>query len=144
MTHAAAGHYASKHPRGTEVPEPLAEALQAIARNGCITCRQAHDVARRQNVSPHLVGVGLDLLELRITRCQLGLFGYSPGKKGFDAAVDVPAGLEAGIASRLTAERVACREAWDLAERLKCSKIAVAAVCDTQGVKIGPCQLGAF
>ena len=122
----------------------MAEALGKEARKGHITCRQAHDIAKRLNLTPAEVGMGLDLMELRIARCQLGLFGYTPDKKGFVQPVDVPPQLEREITGRLPVGRLSCLEAWEMAARVKCARMTVGAACDAMEMKIGPCQLGAF
>jgi hypothetical protein len=144
VTHADTGHYAAKHPPGTRVSERLTRTLQQEARQHRLTCRQAHDIARRLGVTPKEVGVAVDLMECRIVRCQLGLFGYHPRKKGFDGSVENPAGLTRIIETLPPGERLPCLAAWEMADQLGCARMAIGAGCDRKGIKIGPCQLGAF
>ena len=48
---------------------------------GELPCALAFDIAGKNNVAPKEVGVALDVLNIRLTKCQLGLFGYQPKKK---------------------------------------------------------------
>ena len=71
MAHEDAGHYAAKHPTGTELNSRIAEQLTAHAVDGRISCAVAHKIAEALQVSPQEVGVAIDLLEIRINLCQL-------------------------------------------------------------------------
>jgi hypothetical protein len=52
--------------------------------------------------------------------------------------------LEEAILAGLVNERVPCRTAWDISNQLGIHKMEVSAACDAMGIKIKPCQLGAF
>ena len=81
MTHDMNGHYADKHP-GEQSTDPEVEAaVRRLAENGRMSCAQAHLISEELKTDPETVGFHLDMTETRITRCQLGLFGYSPKKK---------------------------------------------------------------
>jgi len=41
-------------------------------------------------------------------------------------------------------ERLPCAAAWDIAAQAGISKMALSAACEALGIKIKPCQLGAF
>jgi hypothetical protein len=56
---------------------------------------------------------------------------------------ETPALAEA-IEAALEQGRLPCRAAWALAERFKLRKMAVSGACEALGIKIKPCQLGAF
>ena len=75
MAHEDAGHYGAKHPGG-KIDQANAEAIAAKDKDGRITCAAAHAIAKKLAVSPQAVGMNIDLLEKRIRRCQMGLFGY--------------------------------------------------------------------
>ena len=79
MTHEDAGHYAAKHPE-EKIDPAIADAIAVKEKEGRVTCAAAHAIAKKLNRSPQVVGINIDLLEKRIRRCQLGLFGY--GKQG--------------------------------------------------------------
>ena len=89
MSHEDAGKYSAKHPAGTVCDPSIAEAIKGKAEKNRIACAVAHAIAGDLKVEPSEIGKTIDLLEYRITRCQLGLFGYSPEKKIVTADEDL-------------------------------------------------------
>jgi hypothetical protein len=144
MTHAAAGHYARKHGPGAVADTVVHDALLKRVVDGKLPCAIAFDVARRLGVSAEAVGRIADLMELRLVKCQLGLFGYGPGKSIVKSAASVPLALEKAIREALLNDRLPCDSAWEIAKCFGIHKMKVSAACDTLGIKIRPCQLGAF
>jgi hypothetical protein len=144
MTHEDAGHYRAKHPQGTTPDPALAAALAQRAEDGLITCKAAHDVAAALGAAPSAVGTTADLLEYRIVECQLGLFGYSPEKRIVKPAAEVSPALREQLERHATEGTIDCASCWRIAETLGLQKMAVSAACERLGLKIKPCQLGAF
>ncbi len=148
MTHEDEGHYAGKHPKGT-VPDPaLAEAVSAVQKDGKISCPACEAIANDKKVSMGEVGKTADLLELRIGECQLGLYGHQHGTgphgKTIEAAKSVSPQLEASIRAALEEGRLSCAAAWGVASGNNVEKVVVAEACEALGIKMKPCQLGAF
>jgi hypothetical protein len=144
MTHEDAGHYAAKHPDAITDPA-IAAAIEEKQTDGRVTCAAAHAIASKLGCSPRTVGVNIDLLEKRISKCQLGLFGHGSVKgKAVAKSSSVAAELEAAIRAAIDGERITCKAAWDVAERLNLKRLDVACACEALEVKIGNCQLGAF
>ena len=96
------------------------------------------------NVSPADVGTAIDLLEVRITQCQLGLFGHGKEKNIPPLPDKIDSEVESAINSSLADGRLPCSTAWEISKRFKMSKPMVAAICEKMKIKISPCQLGAF
>jgi hypothetical protein len=144
MTHEDAGHYAAKHPPGTRPDPAIAEAVLARVENGHITCSDAHRIARDFGVSPAVVGTTIDLLEKRIAKCQLGLFGYGPQRKLVEPVDHVEPELAAALHRLAVDGRIRCKDCWDTAAAFSKTRLAIAAACEHLGLKIRPCQLGAF
>jgi hypothetical protein len=144
MTHEDAGHYAAKHPPGTRPDPAIAAAVLTRTENGLITCTDAHRIARDLDVSPARVGAAIDLLEKRIARCQLGLFGYAPERKILKPAESVAPELAAALKQRAVKERVSCLDCWEVAAAFAVARMDAAAACEFLGLRIRPCQLGAF
>lgn len=144
MTHESKGHFAGKHPKGIKIEDNLRQVIYDKARDNAISCAAAHDIARKLNISPSMVGQAIDLLEYKIEKCQLGLFGYSPKKNIVQAASSVSGELETQIRSRLQNGRLACIDAWRLARENGISKLEICSACEALSFKITPCQLGAF
>lgn len=120
------------------------EALRAASSDGELSCAASFKVAAEQKTSPADIGKVLDLEEINIVKCQLGLFGYKPEKKIVQPAPSVSDELKKEITGGLADSRLSCDRAWAIADRLRIPKQDVAAACETMGVKIKPCQLGAF
>ena len=49
--------------------------------NNEIACAVAFQIAEELKATPADVGKGIDMLDIRLVKCHLGLFGYRPGKK---------------------------------------------------------------
>ena len=147
MTHEDAGHYSAKHPEGTKLQPELAAAVTEQAADGQISCAAAHQAAKDKQVAPAKIGQTIDLLEYRIIKCQLGLFGYEPEKKVVTPAAkaEISAELQAALEERADAKgRIACADCWQIADSLSMPRMAVSAACETLDMKVTPCQLGAF
>jgi len=144
MTNAHAGHYQAKHPAGTSPNPAVAEALKEIAGEGRVTCQQAHALARKLRVPPPEVGKTADLLEMRIVECQLGLFGYEPEKKIARPLESMPHKLRQEIERRAQDRKIACASCWQVADVAGVNKLTVGSACETLGIKVVRCQLGAF
>ena len=136
--------YARKHPPSAVLEERLATALKEKIKAGRISCAAAHGVAKRLACSPADIGRALDLMEIRLSRCQLGLFGYQPENRIVKKADQWDAGLEKELRAALKHGRLPCSDAWAIADRWQLSRLAVANVCEALGIKVRPCQLGAF
>lgn len=144
MTHQDAGKYSAKHPAGTICDPVLEEAVRQHAQDGRITCSAAHNIAGRLKVSPSEIGKTVDLIEYRITRCQLGLFGYSPEKKIITPADHISEELSRCLRELSADGKISCADCWSTANRLDIKKMDISAACEHLGIKISPCQLGAF
>jgi len=143
MTREHAGHYSQKHPGDTLDPG-LARAVSERAREGRLACAAAFALAKELSLSPAEVGRTLDLLELKISRCQLGLFGYNPGYNKPKPAQSVEPELEEAIRRELVNGRLPCAAAWQLAGQRGLARLEVTSACNKLGLKISQCQLGAF
>ena len=138
------GQFAEKHGADATVDPMVAEAIQKVAKAGGLPCAVAFKIAADLGRSPGEIGKTADLLNLRLAKCQMGLFGYTPNKKIVKPAAEIAPPLREAITGALKARRLSCRSAWDIAERFSLPKMAVSAACEAMGVKIVHCQLGAF
>lgn len=144
MTHKDRGHYAGKHPPGLKPdPEVLREVKNRATKEG-ISCAKAFTIVRDLNVGPAEVGFAADSLEIPIVKCSLGLFGYYPRKKTIEPLEEIPGGIREAIQGALQEERLTCRDAWDISDRLGVKKMTVSSACEGMYIKITQCQLGAF
>ncbi len=136
--------FSTKH-RSDVKPNPSIEKrLRERCPTGELPCAVAFDVAEELGASPAAVGQTADLMNLRLVKCQLGLFGYSPEKKIVRKAESVDETLESALQESLQKNRLPCASAWEIADRLQLRKMAVSNACEKLGIKVKPCQLGAF
>jgi len=144
MTHKDAGDYSKKY-GSEEKPNPdVAKAIQEVAESGEISCAQVFRIASESSVSPAEAGKTVDLLKIKLAKCQLGLFGYRPEKSIVKAADEVSSELEAAIRGRLVDGRLPCAQAWQIADERNLKKMDVSSAAEALKIKIKPCQLGAF
>jgi len=144
MTHKDEGQYTRKHPTGTAVDEEVAAAVRQKAENGEMACATAFEIAAAFGIIASEVGKALDLTETRITKCQLGLFGYGPGIKLLKTSDAITPEMEKTIRGRLVDSKLSCAAAWEIAKEFHVPKMDVSSACEVLGVRVKPCQLGAF
>ena len=147
MSHIDQGNYRGKHDTTVRVSETIRKAVEAKAKDTRLSCAAASQIAKELDISMEEVGKAADFLEIKVDRCQLGLFGYtrSKGKKRImEPANDVDPRLEAAIRNRLQNGKLPCLAQWEIATELGIKKIDVCAAADGLGIKSSICQLGAF
>jgi hypothetical protein len=144
MTREDRGHYGKKHAHDKKIDPAVADVVKKRAAEGEMPCAVAFVIAEDLGVSPGEVGFTIDMLEIRLIKCQLGLFGYVPQKSIVKPAQSIPEALAESLRSSLINEKLPCAAAWNIATRMGIGKMAVSSACETLGIKIRPCQLGAF
>jgi hypothetical protein len=83
-------------------------------------------------------------MNFKLTKCQLGLFGYQPKKKIIKPQDNINEDVKDAVSDALVQGRLSCKRAWDIASRLQVSKMTVSSACEAMKVKIKDCQIGAF
>ena len=138
------GKFAEKYPPGRKTNPAIMKAVKAKAEYGVIPCATAFILATELNVPAEEIGFTIDHLEIRITKCQLGLFGNTPMSKIVRAEESVAPELDQAIREALVDGRLTCSKAWELAKQFNLPKIRVSGACEALKIKIGKCQLNAF
>lgn len=144
MTHEDKGKYFKKHPEGTTVNEDLKKEILEQVKNNSISCRKAEEIAQEMGFSLEETGRTIDLLNINIAKCQLGLFGYGETKKIVQPAKDISPELKEKILAAVQDGRLSCIAAWEIAQKLDIPRMKVCAACEALDLKVKPCQLGAF
>jgi hypothetical protein len=144
MTHEDKGKFFAKHPKGTKIDDDLKKEILEQVKNNSISCKKAEEIAEEMGFSLEETGRTIDILNIKINKCQLGLFGYGETQKIVQPAKEIPPELKENITSALENERLSCAAAWEIAGKLNISRTKVAAACEALQIKIKPCQLGAF
>jgi hypothetical protein len=135
-------YYADKH-KGRQLDEAVAEKIRAIAEKGRITCAAAHLISKKLDLPLSEIGIQIDLMDLRINECQLGLFGYPDGKK-LNPDIVIPDDLDNQLDISVSDGRISCNDCWEIADRMKIKKLDIGSACEKKNIRIKPCQLGAF
>lgn len=124
--------------------EELSTAIRERAVEDLLRCAEAFCIAERLGLTPLAVGHAADALTVRLTRCQLGLFGHGKKKRIVVPADEVTPELELAIREGIILGRLPCAVAWAVAARFGIARLDVSNAAEKLGIRIGECQLGAF
>ena len=132
-----------------EMDEKVLRAVNEVARNGELSCANAHDTAAELGITPLEMGPIVNRASnLRFYRCQLGLFGYGLKSEGKSKivlkATNVPQEIEDALTSRTTNGRIACEAVWEVAQQFEYPRLGLGNIVEALGLKVTPCQLGCF
>lgn len=144
MAHEDKGKYYAKHPQNTQIDEELKKEILEQVKNSGITCKKAEEISENMGFTLQETGQAIDILNIKIAKCQLGLFGFGETQKIVQPAKEITPELKESITSALEDEKLPCLSAWEIAEKFNMSRMKVAAACEALQIKIKPCQLGAF
>jgi len=147
MTHEDAGKYSTKYRSGTIINEQVARMVREKSPGGELACVTCEKISKELEVEISKMGVTVDLLEIKIKKCQLGLFGYSKKPnhgKDIQAADSVSDEMKCAIEEAAENGKVTCAALWTIADRLGTKRKEVSAACETLKLKIRECQLGTF
>ena len=133
-----------KHKNDNQPDPAISQEIQMRLRKDALACAVAFDIAGKLGCAPAEVGRTADLLQISLVKCQLGLFGYKPQKKIVDSRMPQEPALGDAIRDGLVDDRLPCKTAWRIAAQFGVPKMTVSSACEALGIKIKPCQLGAF
>jgi hypothetical protein len=129
--------------------EPVAAAIASRLGDGRLACAAACELAAALSVTPIEVGKTADRMQVRLTACQLGLFGYPGHAKAWEAAGWADPAPPDGLANALLAAggdrgEMSCARLWHEAERFSATRVAAGWLADRLGIKVRDCHLGTF
>jgi hypothetical protein len=126
--------------------DALRHRLRESAAGGDLPCALAHRLAESCATSPRAVGETADVLGIRVTLCQLGLFGYEEygDKRWICIPATIPGDLAAALREACVDGRLPCAAAWRLADEHGLPRLLVGFVSEAVDVRISACQLGCF
>jgi len=124
--------------------QEIAAQIKGSLTEGRLPCASALKIARRLRVSPHQVSEVANELDVKISRCQLGLFGYGSRGNLLEPTQEGREELEARIRDRVVETCLPCTTAWDIARELTIERIDVGRAAEGLSIRITQCQLGCF
>ncbi len=136
--------FSTKHGPDEKPDTSIKNEILKQTKNEKIPCAVAFEIAKVLRISPEKVGKTADLMNFKLTKCQLGLFGYQPKKKIVNPQENIKEDVKNAISDARAQGRLSCRQAWDIARRFHVGKMTVSGACEALGIKINDCQLGAF
>lgn len=128
--------------------ERLRQAMLERLEEGKLPCSQAFAIVRSLKVTPLAIGQAANEAGIRISRCQLGLFGYGPKAEGKHKIVhpmeQVPERLAAHLRAQAEGDGISCAAIWQVAKRLGYSRLEAGSAVEAMGLRVSQCQLGCF
>jgi hypothetical protein len=128
--------------------EEIKTKIKSSLVNGQLPCTVAHVIAYELDVKPLQVGQTATGMEVAISLCQLGCFGYGPKAEGkskiLRPATREDEKLMERLRSTVVEESISCIKLWQIAAEFGLERLAASNAAEVLGLKIGPCQLGCF
>jgi hypothetical protein len=128
--------------------EEIKAKIQSSLVNGQIPCTGAHVIAYELDVQPLQVGQTANEMEVAVSLCQLGCFGYGPKAEGKSKILRPTTREDEKLMERLRSMsvegKIPCLRLWQIATEFGLERLAVSNAAEALGLKIGPCQLGCF
>jgi hypothetical protein len=116
--------------------------------DGRLPCNRAHAIAQNLDLEPLQVGFAANDTNIRIAKCQLGLFGYGPKAEGKHKIVhpmdEVPERLAARLRAKAKGGNITCKSVWEVADKLGYKRIEASSAVEAMGLRVSRCQLGCF
>ena len=126
----------------------LNKEIQAVLEQGQLPCEVAFELAKKLKVTPRQIGNACDEGGIRLSRCQLGLFGYGPKSEGKHKIVQpmetVPQELADRLRAAAGADGISCLEIWRIAAELGTTRLEASGAVEALGLRVSTCQLGCF
>jgi hypothetical protein len=147
MSHIEQGNYGTKHSGDAKADDSIRTAIEKRLDDSHFSCGAAESISKELSVSMEAVGEVADLMEVKIDKCQLGLFGYTRTKgtkRIMEPMENVDEALSTAIKGALQDGRLSCASAWEIAKELKVSRMDVCSAADAMEIKSSVCQLGTF
>jgi hypothetical protein len=99
-------------------------------------------------MDPLDVGFAANEAGIRISRCQLGLFGYGPKAEGKHKIVhamdEVPERLAARVRAAADEGAITCAAIWKVADGLGYRRIEASSAVEAMGLRVSHCSLACF
>jgi hypothetical protein len=122
--------------------------MKRVLRDGQLPCAVAFDEGQKRGLTAAQIGEWADANEVRVSHCQLGLFGYGPKAEGKHKIVRPAETVEDDLAAALRAHaregRIPCADVWAVAAAAGIARLEASAAVEALGFRVSQCQLGCF
>jgi hypothetical protein len=122
--------------------------MRRVLRDGQLPCAVAFDEAQNQKLTAAQIGEWADANGIRVSHCQLGLFGYGSkveGKHKIVRPAESPGDdVTASLRARVHDGRIACVDIWAVAAAVGIPRLEASAAAEALGLRVSQCQLGCF
>jgi hypothetical protein len=120
--------------------------LEPYLISGRLPCSLAFRAAGETGLTPAQIREAADRADVRISRCQLGLFGFEEfgEKRLFECVPDVSEDLRTALLAAAVSKTISCADAWTLADDLGVPRLLLNTVASRLDLRIVRCQLGCF
>jgi len=122
----------------------ICDMFMAQCPDGKLSCAKAFMLAEKLGLNKSEAGYYADYLKLRLSKCQIGLFGHGEKGKLIRKIKSPDDKILEQINCLKEGDRLSCKNVFIIAKELNVSQTDVGSVCQTMGVKIKDCRLGAF
>lgn len=128
--------------------EEIKAKIKSSLVDGQLPCTVAHVIAYELDAKPLQVGQAANEVEVEISLCQLGCFGYGPKAEGKSKILRPTTKKDAQLMEHLRSTAIEgsipCLKLWQIAAEFGLERLAVSNAAEALGLKIKPCQLGCF
>ena len=128
--------FADKHDPNIKPDGSITSEILKHTQHAEISCDDAFQVAEILGVSANLVGMNADLIDVKLIKCELGLFGYRPRKNIVPPQTEVDPELKDAILDARINGKLPCKIAWEIASRLNIPKMTPFSVAFMECLKI--------
>lgn len=136
--------FSEKHGTDVKPDSIIKDKICKYGKKDTLSCAVGFEIAKELKISAGEVGITLDLLNFKLIKCQLGLFGYQPKKKIVKSQDSMDKDLKDAIGNALVNGKLPCKSVWNIASRFDVHKMTVSNICEAMNIKISNCQMGAF
>jgi len=128
--------------------EKIKEMISIYPERGRLPCAVAHYIAASLKCDPSDIGKTATEIGSKLYQCQLGLFGYGRKGKSEYKITGRKVGIDQDVIDLIKANvsggKISCARLWEIADTSGIMRAEAGNAADALGIKISPCQLGAF
>lgn len=131
-------------PTGFSPDKKTEEMVRSAAQGGLLACAAAFRLSEKTGLSTREIGTCADYFEIRLVSCQIGLFGNGKKGKAIRPLETVDSAVKETVLAASDKNGIDCEAVFRIADETGLKKRDIGRLCQTIGIKIRNCRLGAF